>query len=221
MRTLTTELRGETRKLQQANPWHELWRIQVDSTTSATTWVALTNQNADAPIVFDSVTYYPFNIRRTGISSDVHGNLPSTSLLISNVSRESAKWAEIGAGFDGRPVELRKVHSAHLGSSTHAITFLFTVYRVSLSAETLQLELRSLPLFDVQVPQDRFSESRCAWVYKGPRCRYNGTLTTCDHTLDGANGCIVHGDDEVSRGLPSVHPQFFGAFPGISQGVRR
>ena len=111
--------------------------------------------------------------------------------------------------------------SAHLDSATHAIEFLFTCDSITIGAEAISLQLESPPLFDIQVPQDRFTESRCPWVYKGPICRYNGSLPSCDHSLAGANGCQVHGEDEVANGLPALHPLLFGAFPGITSGVSR
>ena len=44
------------------------------------------------------------------------------------------------------------------------------------------------------------------WVsnYKGAQCGYAGSLTNCDGTYNGPNGCLVH--DNGTR---------FGAFPGI------
>lgn len=216
MKTLSTEIQAQIRKLHNDGPWHELWRIQIDQTTSATTWAALVRHSA--PVVFGGVTYQPFPLTRSEISQDTDGNLPSTTLGLSNVSRSPARWAQIGKGMQGRPVELHIVHSAHLDSSAHSIRFDFTCNSVSLTSEALALDLRSPNLFDIQVPQDRFSESRCTFVYKGPLCRYNGSLPTCNKTL---GDCIAHGQDEISRGLPPTHPLFFGAFPGITRGVRR
>lgn len=49
---------------------------------------------------------------------------------------------------------------------------------------------------------------RCAWGYmggyKGPRCKYTGTLDSCDYTFTGSNGCIVHKNTLNYGGFPGV-----------------
>ena len=54
--------------------------------------------------------------------------------------------------------------------------------------------------------------NRCAWGYmggyKGPKCKYAGTMDSCDYTFTGPNGCIAHGN--------SLN---FGGFPGVEHSV--
>lgn len=226
MRTLSPEVAAQIRKLHNPEPYHELWRIQVDTNTSLTTWLPLVRHSETVDFKIDAgddpVTFYPFDIKRGDITQDTDGNLPSTTVQLSNVTRESAKWVEMGAGVHGRPVHLCIVHSAHLDAPEHAIEIPFTCDSVSISETTVALELRAFPLFDVQVPQDRFGDRRCTFVYKDPEtCAYNGTMESCSRLLLGDNGCVAHGLDEISRGLPPQHPSRFGAFPGASTGVRR
>ncbi|MEB0115529.1 hypothetical protein QN395_03435 [Undibacterium sp. RTI2.2] len=54
-------------------------------------------------------------------------------------------------------------------------------------------------------PRRRQARDYCQWRYKGDECGYNGTLTSCDLTLKGPNGCGAH--ENVIR---------FGAYPGIN-----
>lgn len=54
-------------------------------------------------------------------------------------------------------------------------------------------------------PNYRQFQNRCAWKYKGNRCKYAGAMPSCDYTRDGANGCIAH-SNEIN----------FGAFPGLN-----
>jgi phage-related protein len=54
-------------------------------------------------------------------------------------------------------------------------------------------------------PNFRQFKNRCAWKYKGQRCKYAGALATCDYTRDGPNGCIAH-NNEIN----------FGGFPGLN-----
>lgn len=55
--------------------------------------------------------------------------------------------------------------------------------------------------------RDQFRD-RCPWVYKGVRCKYAGSLTSCDRTKNGANGCSAH--NNVIN---------FGGFPGVEHSV--
>ena len=57
----------------------------------------------------------------------------------------------------------------------------------------------------LRVPRRTQRKDRCQWRYKGPECRYTGSLRTCDYSLQGPNGCAAHHNEEN-----------FGAFPGIN-----
>lgn len=56
----------------------------------------------------------------------------------------------------------------------------------------------------ILVPKRMQWKDRCNHRYKSTECGYVGALTTCDFTMDGANGCVVHG--VKSR---------IGTFPGL------
>lgn len=216
MKPLTQTLRDELAKLHNDSPWFELWRIQVDATAVATTWIPLVRHSA--PVVFGGVTYYPWPMSRAEITEDSEGTLPTCQLTLSNVDRTGSEWAEIGLGFRGRPAQLSIVHAAHLGSADHKISFEFTVAGIGVTREVVTLDMRTQRWLDAQIPHDRFAEDRCGLVYKGPVCRYTGTLPECGRLF---SDCVARGDDEEARSLPRLHPLQFGAFPGISEGVRR
>jgi phage-related protein len=54
-------------------------------------------------------------------------------------------------------------------------------------------------------PAYRQFRNRCAWKYKGIRCKYAGAMPTCDFTRDGANGCIAHGNEVNFGGWPGLN----------------
>ncbi|MGY2462236.1 hypothetical protein [Vreelandella sulfidaeris] len=56
-----------------------------------------------------------------------------------------------------------------------------------------------------RIPRRTQRKDRCQWRYKGPECKYTGSLAGCDYTLQGNNGCSVHRNE-----------QNFGGFPGIN-----
>ena len=53
-------------------------------------------------------------------------------------------------------------------------------------------------------PMRLMYHDQCTYIYKGARCKYSGSLTTCDFSMNGANGCVVHSN--VAN---------FGGFPGL------
>lgn len=54
-------------------------------------------------------------------------------------------------------------------------------------------------------PNYRQFRNRCAWKYKGIRCKYSGGMATCDYTRDGPNGCIAHGNEVNFGGWPGLN----------------
>lgn len=54
-------------------------------------------------------------------------------------------------------------------------------------------------------PRRRQARDYCQWRYKSEECGYTGSLPSCDLSLKGVNGCVVHQN--------VIH---FGAFPGIN-----
>lgn len=62
----------------------------------------------------------------------------------------------------------------------------------------------------MRFPRHLQFRDRCLWTYKGARCKYAGALTTCDYTLDGANGCRAHDNVANFGGAPSLRPLNYG-----------
>jgi phage-related protein len=60
-------------------------------------------------------------------------------------------------------------------------------------------------------PRRLQAKNFCAWRYKDPTtCRYSGAMESCDLTLNGANGCKAHSNENN-----------FGGFPGINNAGTR
>ena len=81
-----------------------------------------------------------------------------------------------------------------------------TIMKSNCTAELVTLSLSAASPIRMLFPRYLYRATFCMWVtnYKGPQCGYTGTISNCDGTYDGANGCQVH--DNQAR---------FGAFPGI------
>lgn len=208
MKTLTSELLAEAYSLTNIAPWMFLFDIHATDTDL----FYLTSNNE--AVTFDGHTYQPFPIVISDFNQDNEGNLPSLTVTVSNVSREVEAYVESGAILD-RTVYIRVVHADHLDDASHQIIDRFIVTECSSTVESISFTLGLPNLFEISFPRQRYIRGRCRHKYKSLQCGYAGSIAACDKTLDGVNGCRVHGDDEINRGLARLHPLRYGGFPGI------
>lgn len=61
----------------------------------------------------------------------------------------------------------------------------------------------------IRFPRRIQMRDRCAWKYKGTECGYAGVIATCDLSLNGPNGCSIHGRSEHFGGFPGINPGNF------------
>lgn len=215
MRTLTQNL-IDRKNLQFADqPWIWLYRLVADQTTSATTVFQLTS--SDEEVTFDGLTYYPFDITHTVITSTEEGDLPEIQVVLNNISREVGAHLEIGDGFIGHECTITLVHKAHLATAADKVVIPLEVRSAVADDDAVALALALPNLYDAVFPADIITRNRCRWVYKGDGCKSRSVKTTCGHHVDD---CIVRGDDHVTQGLPRIHPRRFGGAPGLV-GARR
>lgn len=205
-------------------PWVWLFRADADGTNGF--FLA----GSDTSISYGGKTYSPFPIGLSGLDVDSEGSLPTPSIIVSNVTREVALQVEQGNLID-RTCQIY-LYSSEAGTAIDK--GLWRITKVTATLEVCTFSLAQYGIMDAQVPARRQERGRCDYVYGGPECRYltslpnlvSGTYpsfdgSTCDLTLDGANGCRAHGANEVANGKPRLHPLLFGGFPGIPKGPAR
>ena len=206
-------------------PW--VWLIQADR--DGTNAIRLAGY--DTAIVYGGNTYSAFPIGLSGIVRDLQGNRQPLEVTVSNVSREIGGLLEDGE-FVGRSVRVLLVLSTDLTTAQDWGTWVVKAARVGLNAATFALGLPGDA--GAQVPARRIHRGRCDFRYGDFECGYVTSLpnaisgtnplfdpTTCDLTLEGANGCRVHGDNEVANGRGRLHPLLHGGFPSIPRGPAR
>jgi phage-related protein len=166
-------------------------------------------RNVDA-ITFDAgdgagpQVYQPFNFDFT-VDEGAAGQLPTMVLRASNTMRILQGVIEQYAGAVGAVANLYVYNTANpSGEADLAISSTVTRTVCTNSIVTLNLSAPS-PIRQL-FPRFLYRANFCMWVskYKGPQCGYTGTLTNCDGTYSGTNGCMAH--NNATR---------FGAFPGI------
>lgn len=213
----TANLQSQRLLLNSSDTWAELWEIRYDPNGINGYFVT---SNSEA-ITFAGVTYSPFPIARAEIVKDQAGNVQEVQVSVANVSRVMGGQV---ANLNGCTVILRIVNTANVATAADCYTERFTVQGIDIDEANCVLHLGAVNPYSLDFPGNRFQRGRCRWLprYGGTECGYDatrsGALADCDGTLDGANGCIAHGTDELSAGRPRIHPLRFGAFPGILKG---
>tara|TARA_R110000796_G_scaffold229663_3_gene347063 strand:+ start:202 stop:903 length:702 start_codon:yes stop_codon:yes gene_type:complete len=161
----------------------------------------------------------PFNFQISAINANQEGDLPSVQLTVDNVGRVLMQHLHNGEGLEGNAVTMFLVPTSSLlidYPNEEFRRFDFEIASASADDEVVSFKLERANFFTRQTPQDRFSARRCRWLFGGQNCGYiqntNAAYTTCDKSL---SDCSLRGADHAARGLAVIHPQRFGAFPGI------
>lgn len=161
--------------------------------------------NNNEPYTFQGQTYSiaPFEITLT----QSRENTPSAQLVVHDLGQVfQAALQAYGVVLDW-PARIKVVNVAN---STPTIDMQQNFSIISAQAKDTDYSITFTlagenPLTLRFPPRDEFQDI-CFWVYKGPQCTYSGTLTSCDYSMDGANGCRVH-----------ANTLNFGGFPGIQR----
>ncbi len=197
-----------------------IWLYEIEVPTDPPTMYRLVR--APESVVYKGRTYSPFPISHDVIDRDIQGDLPETTLTVSNISREIISTLETYDGLVGQRVKIILAHSLVMGEDAVPVgEESFYVMRSAADAKAASLVLGTTNLHDLKVPKARMMRFHCRHQYRSAECGYSldesnaNFLATCDKTLDGQNGCRVHGESYTAAGLTAIHPDRFGGFPGI------
>ena len=196
-----------------------IWLYEIWVPTSPPTAYRFTRQIES--VSHGGYTYSPFPISHDTVTRDSTGDLPTTGLTASNVSREVISTLELYEGLVGQKVRIILTHSLLAGTSTMIAEEVYEVLNSSANADAVTLILGTANLYDSSVPKARMSRLQCRHQYRGAGCGYAldegnaNYLSGCDKTLAGLNGCNAHGASYTAASLTPIHPERFGGFPGI------
>lgn len=213
--------------LQQSGeaPW--LWLLEIEVPSTSTTKGVLRLAANDTPVTWGTFSdgtakvYSPFPFQLGPVQSDNEGTIETMTIVASNVSREAESALQHFGGLIGEKARLHLVNADELDS---VVPYWFAegdVLNASSNVSAATIEIGQVNVQQYTFPGQRVSRGSCRHRndYGGLLCGYNtlrvGSLQTCDFSLDGPNGCTVHGDDEVSAGLPRLHPLRWGGFKGV------
>ncbi len=206
-------------KNQLATLEYFIWLYEVAVPSDPVTTFRLVRQPEQ--IEFEGNTFSPFPISHSVIERDATGDLPTTGLVVSNMSREVISVLEQHEGLVGSTVRIILTHSLMLAASQMVGEEIFEILSSSANAQSVNFTLGSSNLFDSNIPKARMTRFHCRHRYQSPECGYSldsgdsNYLASCDKTLSGLNGCEAHGASYTAAGLTPIHPDRFGGFPGI------
>jgi phage-related protein len=194
------------RELQSSDPW--IWLYEIEVPTTPPTRYRLTPHTSAVQFGTDSagaaLTYSPFPISHREMKVSSEGDLPQVSLVVANVTREIQAVLEAHDGLVGQPVKIILANKGTLASATPTLEEDFEITGVRATDDSIVATLGQHNLWRSLFPGDRILRDHCRFQYKGARCGYTGGITACDKSLNGANGCVVHANQDRFGGFPSI-----------------
>lgn len=200
MRTLPANLITEKNLLSGTAPWLILIDVYVDISTT----LYLVRNTED--ITFNSQLYtaFPFEIESFVMKSK--GELPTIQLKVSNVSRAIQAHLEATDGLIGNALTLRVVNNAYLAENYAELTETFEILNCVADVMWVTFTLGFPSPMSRRFPLYRYIADHCRYVghFKGAECKYAGSDSACDGTLDDCR--------------TKSNSANYGGFPGLGKG---
>ena len=144
--------------------------------------------NSDITWAGDTWTAFPFEI--ADLSDNNKGEVPQIVVKIANVSRAMEGFIQDydsyvkTNGYEPMGVYIYVLNSKNLASSTPEVEHYFELTKPSFDAKWAYFTLGAGNPFNRRFPGNRIMKSHCVYRrFKGDRCGYTGSETTCDRTL--------------------------------------
>jgi phage-related protein len=193
------------------SPWYVL--LDVYPNKNDLTTVLRLVRNTD-PVTFGGNVYEAFNFDIDSITESTTGALPNVVIRVSNVNRAVQGQLELYSGGIGAQVVLTVVNAADLAGDP-AQQYTWDILEATADEMWVTFTLGAPNPMRKPFPFGVYLRSHCLFVFNTPamqlandprgcQCGYQGSTTSCDLTLNGANGCRAKGNQAR-----------FGAFPGI------
>lgn len=168
-------------------------------------------------VTWNSQTWTAVGIDGTSFRESLDGSAPRAELRL--LSLAAARQAEMVADYyRGDTCRVRLIRAEDIGTATDpAWDTTYTVDTDGTDGDELRLVLSSSDAVQgTEVPRISTREVGCQRTFKRGGCPYRGSLTSCDKSLHGENGCIAHFPDLTDPDTGGTIPQHYPylAFPG-------
>lgn len=192
----------EKNRLSSDTPWLICLDIDVVDPDTGGVVEQLHFVRNSEPVAFNGNTYQAASFDMELKSES--GESQSVRLTLKDHSRFVQKRMQMYQGGVGFGVTLTVVNGAALDKPPEVQEF-FEVVGADSGNYVCNFTLGTENAITKTFPRRRQTKDFCQWRYKSEECGYSGTMSSCDLSRAGANGCEAHGN--VIR---------FGAFPGIN-----
>jgi phage-related protein len=160
------------------------------------------NNTEDVVVQGQTYTAVQFSIELTSAS----GETPSISLSFADYTQAVLSKMNDYAGGVGFNVKI-SVYAANNLDGDPEVAEYFQVTAATAANYEVSFTLGAESALTKQFPKRTQRRDFCPWVFKDANtCRYSGSLTSCDHTLDGTLGCRAHANVVNFGGMPALVP---------------
>ena len=201
----------EKNKLASAKAWLILIKVTMPDDTEF--FVCANNENVEWPVGGDIYLAFPFELDEIGDSSK--GEVPSISLRVSNVMRVLEPYLEDQDGLVDSAVNIYVVNSTNVSlidrtppvagvyNADPEIELEYDIINTSADAQWVTFTLGATNPWNKRFPRNKVYKNICRYYdFKGDRCGYDGTETTCNRSLDACRNTMLNFER-------------FGGFPGV------
>lgn len=159
----------------------------------------------DINVTFDGVEYQKFPITHDEISENTAGEIDSTKIQLSNISRLIEYYLQ-NYDLRGKKISIKMVFANLLDDPDAYIEFSNYIDSYTSNVKDVVFSVMSkFDIFNVQLPGRIFLKSHCQWIFKSTECGYAGAETVCNKTRSRCR--------ELGNQLR------FGAFPSAPGGT--
>jgi phage-related protein len=201
MRTFSDSINEDRLLAEQGANWAWLFYLTFpagDHSSGRTIRWAKATETVDFGNDYDP---YPFEISEQ--SEDDQGNISEVTISFLDLGIVAGELS--GISLRDASARLYLVHWNGSAWETPAvIDQRFTVRSYTSDFKATAVRLGTENFLEQPCPKRTMSRTRCSFRYKGDACGYSGTLTTCDYSLDGENGCKAHNNQSKFGGFPSL-----------------
>jgi lambda family phage minor tail protein L len=155
----------------------------------------------DTEITYDGELYQKFPVTHDVIAENTRGEIDSTKVQLSNISRLIEYYLQ-NYDLRGKRISIKMVYFDLLNDPDAHVEFSNYVDSYQSDVKNVVFNLMSkFDVLDVTVPGRTFIKSHCQWIFKSDECGYTGAETSCNRTR---GRCRELGNQRRFGGFPSI-----------------
>ena len=183
METLSNTAKQEKNKLSTDSVFLIALDIRIPDVTEV---IRIVNNNEN--IVWNGKTYQAFPFELKEFNEATSGEVSEFTLEVGNANNVIGTYIRQydayvkNNGFQAITVSLHVLNTNNLSSALSEITHETTLTKPTVSYQNVTFLLGGINAYNKTIHRKMY-KNNCAWNFKGVKCGYIGTATTCNKTL--------------------------------------